>query len=276
MTRRPPGPGVNPRPAARMAPGGRMWSESPVRRPYPRVRQVGAAVTSVPIPEGSFTSGALEDNWTQEFPTTQILLNQSWSAKTDVIVIGFGNMATFATPTVLSHPEVTFTTVGSGTDGNHRWHVWRAANVALSGTVGVELIVTGGTTESVALAWSFAWDGGNAVPLNVAADWVTGTSVTWPAIPGGDTDGWYSPWQTIVGAPPSGTGGAGGYGEVWFPNAGAATPNWLGAQNWGSPSGPGWTRIYGTSSLVLQTGSISEGNGQTGKWLRLVCGWGST
>jgi hypothetical protein len=41
VTRRPLGPGMTPRPASRMAPGGRMWSESPVRRPLPRVRQMG-------------------------------------------------------------------------------------------------------------------------------------------------------------------------------------------------------------------------------------------
>ena len=38
MSRRPP---LRPGRAARMAPGGRMWSESPVRQAYPRVRRVG-------------------------------------------------------------------------------------------------------------------------------------------------------------------------------------------------------------------------------------------
>ena len=69
MSRRPPGPGMNPRPASRMAPGGRMWSESPIRRPYPRVRQAGEASTVGTvvlrpvllegyIPPGAFSPGS--------------------------------------------------------------------------------------------------------------------------------------------------------------------------------------------------------------------------
>jgi hypothetical protein len=55
VSRRPlTGPGV----AARMAPGGRLWSESPVRRPYPRVRQAGAPV-SVPVAVPFISEGAV-------------------------------------------------------------------------------------------------------------------------------------------------------------------------------------------------------------------------
>jgi hypothetical protein len=37
---------VTPLGMSRIAPGGRLWSESPVRRPYPRVRQMGSAKTN--------------------------------------------------------------------------------------------------------------------------------------------------------------------------------------------------------------------------------------
>lgn len=51
MTRRPVQPADSRRDIARtrMAPGGRRWSESPVRRPYPRVRQLGAPAVGLDL-----------------------------------------------------------------------------------------------------------------------------------------------------------------------------------------------------------------------------------
>lgn len=252
-----------------------MWSESPIRRPYPRVRQAGVA-PAVVIPPGSFTSGALEDNWSIYSPGAPIFFSQPYGSK-DVVVVAFGNHCTFPAPYTVDMATVPFTSVASGTNGNARWQVWRASNPGtVTGTHTIELDpVEDGSGLSLAVAWSYGWDGGSAVPLNIQADWVTAVSASWPAIPGGDTDGWYSPWQTLACGPATGAG------TVWdasFANAGGTlTPNFISAANGAQvdpPPSP--TGIAGTASLTLKTGSVSEAHGVAGKWLRLVCGWGST
>lgn len=138
MTRRPP---VRPPRAARMAPGGRRWSESPIRRPYPRVRQMGAELPPVELPESRIGLSTF---------AASMILPGMWVGRTVRVFVGdrllvLHQMGTYSTPTV-SFPGVTFSAVVS-TTGAYEPRAWLSDVITEASLSNMVEVVTAAETE---------------------------------------------------------------------------------------------------------------------------------
>ena len=102
-----------------MAPGGRMWSESPIRRPYPRVRQMGGVARTLWRSLGAYRRG----RWrgvVQPGPDDTARSQPTWSHATDVVLVAIGNQS-HSRPRQSSYPGIVFTLGGGHATVPPRW-----------------------------------------------------------------------------------------------------------------------------------------------------------
>lgn len=263
-----------------MAPGGRMWSESPVRGPEPRVRRVGAVAGPVAVPPDSYTSGAVEGQWSADDGLggdPAVVMTGSYAIAESVVVAVGLNVEGWGPLSVDFEPAASaYTLVASGNAAAMRWAVWRAPwTVPFGGLKAIRLPVITTSNKACAMAWAFGWNGGDAPPLQVESVVGVGAAGMWPAIP--TAPGWFSPWQLLIGAPTSGEGDASNVGNVLVYPSGL-TPNFNGTGiYWDPDMDPGLprtTNMRGSAALSPISGTIADESGSAANtWLGLVLGW---
>ena len=117
-----------------------MWSESPIRRPYPRVRQVGEPIIPVTLPESRIGLSTFAAAMT--LPGISVYRVVEVFPGDRLLVLHM--MGTYSTPTV-TFPGVTFSAVVS-TTGAYEPRAW-LSEVITSGSSNFLEVVTAAETE---------------------------------------------------------------------------------------------------------------------------------
>jgi hypothetical protein len=280
----------------RMAPGGLLWSESPIPRRYsPRLRSSGdpaaGVIKTAPMTFRGVESIVGDGTLSIQFAHSNRWGDGSWTDPpiTALVFTVFGwHVASFGTPVDGNGDPTPCVLAASGTGTYFNWEVL-VIPFPSSDTQWFILPAVSDGADGLCLTWEHGWNGDPGTPLTVQSALSTGTTCPWPAYPAGT----YSPAQFVIASP---TGATAASRQALFARE---TPTdqdaYNGTATWGElggPTTPGPSHITGECAWESWTPELTTtktGMGSTWppdnpanwfpstvQWLTLAWGWDYT